>query len=245
MIKTRQDMITVQERYGQALQRAKARFVVCAGPGCVASGSLQVYEALVQELKERNLHTTVDCLLEAEGQRDGVITVNSGCQGFCQLGPLVRVEPEGILYTKVKADGDDVREIVDAMEAHTVVTHLCYHDPRTHAIMPTEQEIPFYKHQTRVALANCGIVDPEDIRSYMQRGGYQGLATALELAPEEVLGKILQANLRGRGGGGFPAGRKWAIAAAQKTDHKYMICNGDEGDPGAFMDRSIASSRAC
>ncbi len=239
MIKSRQDMITLQERYGQALQRAKARLVVCAGPGCVASGSLQVYEALVRELKKRNLHTTVDCLLEEEGEKDGVIAVNSGCQGLCQLGPLVRVEPEGILYTKVKADGDDVSEIVDAVEAKTVVTHLCYHEPSTHAVLQKEQEIPFYKNQTRVALANCGIVDPEDIRSYMQRGGYQGLANALELTPEEVIEMILQANLRGRGGGGFPAGRKWAIAGAQEADQKYMICNGDEGDPGAFMDRSI------
>lgn len=239
MIKSRQDILEIQKSYGQALEKAKARLVVCAGPGCVASGSLLVYEALVQELKDRNLYTTVDCLLEAEDEHDGMLAVSSGCQGFCQLGPLVRIEPEGILYTKVKADGDDIAEIVDAVEVRAVVTHLCYHEPHTQKIVSKEEEIPFYKHQTRVALANCGHVDPEDIRSYIHRGGYQGLANALELTPAEVVERVLEANLRGRGGGGFPAGRKWAIAAAQESDQKYMICNGDEGDPGAFMDRSI------
>lgn len=237
MIRSLEDIIEVQQSYGQALLQAKARLVVCAGPGCVASGSPLVYEALVQELKQRNLHTTVDCLLEAETDQSGVIITNSGCQGFCQRGPLVRVEPDGILYTKVTPE--DVSEIVDAVEMHSVVKHLCYHDPHTHEVVVKEQEIPFYRHQTRVALANCGVIDPEDIRAYMQRGGYQGLANALKRTPAEVIETILQANLRGRGGGGFSAGRKWAIAAAQEGDQKYMICNGDEGDPGAFMDRSI------
>ena len=237
MINTREDILRVQQSYAQALGRAATRIVVCAGPGCVASGSPLVYEALLGELQRRNLHTTVDCLMEAETDDSGVLLTNSGCQGFCQQGSLVRVEPEGVLYTRVTPG--DAREIVDAIEAHAVVERLCYQEPSTHQTIVHEQDIPFYKNQVRVALANCGVIDPADIRAYIERGGYQGLATALEYTPEEVIESISQANLRGRGGGGFPAGRKWAIAARQETDQKYMICNGDEGDPGAFMDRSI------
>lgn len=237
MIKMRKQILEVQNTYNEAMQRAKARVVVCAGPGCVASGSPLVYEKLVAELKRRDLYTTVDCLLENEDSASGVTAVNSGCQGFCEKGPLVRIEPEGVLYTKVQPE--DVSEIIDALEAGTVVERLLYHDPHTNEVFVKEEQIPFYKYQTRVALSNCGVIDPEDIRAYIARGGYQGLANALSMKPAQVIEQILEANLRGRGGGGFPAGRKWAIAASQEADQKYIICNGDEGDPGAFMDRSI------
>lgn len=237
MIRTGEDIQVVQQSYGQALKRATARIVVCAGPGCVASGSPLVYQALLEELQKRNLYTTVDCLMEEERDGSGMLVTNSGCQGFCQQGPLVRVEPEGVLYTKVSPA--DVLEIVDAVEAGAVVKRLCYREPGTHQTIVHEQDIPFYKNQVRVALANCGVVDPGDIRAYIHRGGYQGLAAALERTSEDVIEIVSRAHLRGRGGGGFPAGRKWAIAARQEADQKYMICNGDEGDPGAFMDRSI------
>lgn len=237
MIKTRKQILEVQNTYNEAIQRGKARIVVCAGPGCVANGSPQVYEKLVAELKSRDLYTTVDCLLQDEASESGVTAVNSGCQGFCEKGPLVRIEPEGILYTKVQPE--DVPEIIDALEADTVVERLLYQDPETNEVIAKEGQIPFYKYQTRVALSNCGVVDPEDIRAYIARGGYQGLANALNMSSAQVIEHILEANLRGRGGGGFPAGRKWAIAASQEADQKYIICNGDEGDPGAFMDRSI------
>lgn len=237
MITTNEQIVAVQKAYNEAVGRSKAQIVVCAGPGCVASGSPLVYDGLVAELKKRDLYTTIDCLLEDEATDPGVTAVNSGCQGFCEKGPLVRIEPAGILYTKVQLE--DVSAIIDALEADTVVERLLYHDLHTNEVLTREDQIPFYKYQTRVALSNCGSIDPEDIRAYIARGGYQGLAKALTMKPTQVIDTILEANLRGRGGGGFPAGRKWTIAASQKTDQKYIICNGDEGDPGAFMDRSI------
>lgn len=239
MITTLNQIRRIEKEYNEALKRSKARILVCAGTGCVASGSILVYDALVSELKLRNLYTTIDCILKAEDGADvNVTAVTSGCHGFCEKGPLVRIEPEGILYTKVKAE--NASAIIDAIITDSLVEDLLYHDPRTNEIFAKEHEIPFYKYQTRVALCNCGEIDPEDIRAYMAHDqGYQGVATALTMTSEEVIDEILDANLRGRGGGGFPAGRKWKIAATQGTDQKYIICNGDEGDPGAFMDRSI------
>lgn len=237
MITTQGQIQDIQKRYNEALERGKARILVCAGTGCVASGSPAVYEGLMAELTKRGLHTTIDCLLEDEHATSGVTVVNSGCHGFCEKGPLVRIEPEGILYTKVQVG--DVGEIVDAIVGDTLVERLLYHDPRTNEVFAQEHEIPFYRYQTRVALQNCGEIDPEDIRAYMAHDGYQGIAKALTMTPEQVIEQIVNANLRGRGGGGFPAGRKWTIAASQQADQKYIICNGDEGDPGAFMDRSI------
>ena len=238
MIRNSDQIQAIEKSYNHALQRGKAQILVCAGTGCMASGSPAVYDGLMAELKKRDLHTTIDCLLEDEHADSGVTVVNSGCHGFCEKGPLVRIEPEGILYTNVQVE--DVVEIVDAVVAETVVERLLYHDPRTNEAFAKEHDIPFYKYQTRVALCNCGEIDPENIRAYMAHDqGYQGIANALAMSPEQVNEQILSANLRGRGGGGFPAGRKWSIAAAQKADQKYIICNGDEGDPGAFMDRSI------
>src|SRR5699024_10474275 len=140
------------------------------GPGCVASGSLKIYEALVAELTKRGLHTTIDCLLEREQETEEITTVNSGCQGFCEKGPLLRLEPSGVLYTEVRVE--HVGEIVDALENNTFVEHLFYRDPHTNQPIAKEKDIPFYKYQTRVALANCGVIDPEDIRAYIAQGGY-------------------------------------------------------------------------
>lgn len=164
--------------------------------------------------------------------------MTSGCYGFCEKGLLIRIEPKGTLYTKVQEG--DVPEIIDALVQGKEVERLLYHDPETQEVFSREKDIPFYKYQNRVALANCGVIDPDDIRAYLAHDqGYQGLAKALEKMPAEVIDLILEANLRGRGGGGFPAGQKWKIAAEQDADQRYIICNGDEGDPGAFMDRSI------
>lgn len=237
MIHTIEQIKNIAEQYKEALTRGTARILVCAGTGCVASGSTLVHRAFQAELQARGLYTTIDCLLKSE-DAGGVTAATSGCHGFCEKGPLVRIEPAGILYTKVKEG--DVQEIVDAILSGQPVERLLYHDPKTNEAFAKEHDIPFYKHQTRVALCNCGEIDPDDLRAYLAHDqGYQGIAAALKLTPDEVTQAILKANLRGRGGGGFPAGRKWLIAASQEADQKYIICNGDEGDPGAFMDRSI------
>ena len=237
MIKSIAQIKTMAEQYNAALGRSKARILVCAGTGCVASGSIQVYEALVAELKDRGLYTEIECLLKEEAD-GGVTASTSGCHGFCEKGPLVRIEPEGILYTKVKKD--DAVDIVDSILSGNFVEELLYHDPRSNVPFAKEHDIPFYKYQTRVALCNCGEIDPDDLGAYLGHSqGYQGIGIALKMKPEEVTQTILAANLRGRGGGGFPTGRKWKIAASQEAAQKYIICNGDEGDPGAFMDRSI------
>ncbi|MGI6149418.1 MAG: NADH-quinone oxidoreductase subunit NuoF [Firmicutes bacterium] len=238
MITSARQLADWEQKYKLALARAAAQIVVCAGPGCAASGSKAVYERLKEELMRRGSHVTVDYLLEnGTPSTSGVVALESGCQGFCQKGPLVRVEPEGILYTKVQPE--DVPELLDAVLQGTVLERLLYHDPSTGQVYTNEKDIPFYRDQIRIALQNCGAIDPEDIRAYIARGGYQGLARALAMDSSAVIAELEQAHLRGRGGGGFPAARKWAIAAAQEGPEKYLICNGDEGDPGAFMDRSI------
>lgn len=238
MIASAKQLAELGQRYSSALAGAAAQILVCAGPGCAASGSRRVFERVKEELHKRGSHVTVDYLLENGGSPcTGAVTLESGCQGFCQQGPLVRVEPAGVLYTKVRPE--DVPELVDAVLEGAVVERLLYHEPETGRACPQEAEIPFYRTQVRIALENCGAIDPEDIRTYIARGGYQGLAKALAMDRTALVAEIKAAHLRGRGGGGFPTAAKWETAAAQEADEKYIICNGDEGDPGAFMDRSI------
>lgn len=238
MITSAKQLVELEQRYNSALAGAAAQIVVCAGPGCAASGSRTVYERIKEELAKRDSHITVDYLLEnGTSCGSGVVALESGCQGFCQMGPLVRVEPAGILYTKVQPE--DVPELVDMVLQGKVLERLLYRDPATGEVYARENEIPFYRDQVRIALENCGAIDPEDIRAYIARKGYQGLARALSMDRQAVIAEVEKANLRGRGGGGFPAARKWAIAASQESGEKYIICNADEGDPGAFMDRSI------
>ena len=235
MIHTTAELISAAEGFQRGIEKQDASILVCAGTGCAANGSLEVFEALRQTLKTRGLHITIDYLLE-DGCH-GITTVKSGCHGFCEMGPLVRLEPSGYLYTKVVPS--DAADIVDSITHRKPVERLLYRHPASGELYATESDIPFYKHQTRVSLKNCGAVDPEDIRSYIAQGGYQGAANALELSKAQVVDEILRSRLRGRGGGGFPTGRKWSIAADTPADQKYVICNGDEGDPGAFMDRSV------
>jgi len=238
VIRSAKQLAELEHSYNSALTGAAARIVVCAGPGCAASGSRAVYDRLVEELTERGSHVTVDYLMENGAKPgSGIVALESGCQGFCQKGPLVRIEPEGLLYTKVHPE--DVPELVEAVIEGKILDRLLYSDPATGEVYAREQDIPFYQDQVRIALHNCGAIDPEDIRAYLGKKGYQGLARALTMEKQDVIEELDQANLRGRGGGGFPAARKWAIAAAQGSTDKFIICNGDEGDPGAFMDRSI------
>jgi NADH-quinone oxidoreductase subunit F len=237
MIKSRMELEQLQKTWKTGFARETARILICAGTGCVANGSLQVYEKLQVEVQQRGAYITVQMLLEDE-QATGTTVVKSGCHGFCEMGPLVRVEPAGILYTKVKPE--DAAEIVVALlEGKGPVERLLYQHPVTGERFVKETEIPFYKHQTRNVLSHCGTIDAEDIREYIADGGYQALAKVIaEKQPADVCKEILDSGLRGRGGGGFPTGFKWEATRVASGDHKYVICNGDEGDPGAFMDRS-------
>jgi len=213
------------------------RVVVCAGTGCVAGGSLAVYEAFTARIREAGLAVVTEFRAEPEA---GPIRLNkSGCQGFCQMGPLVTILPEGLLYTHVKAA--DVVEIVTRTLAQGErIERLLYAEPSTRRRCAGAGEIPFYQLQQRHVLSQCGTIDPESIAEYQHHGGYVAARRAYtELAPEAICAMLLQAGLRGRGGGGFPTGRKWEAARIQPGDVKYVICNADEGDPGAFMNRSV------
>ena len=237
MLKSREELLNLQKKAKSALDQEKMRILVCAGTGCVANGSLKVYEALKKLIAEKGLLAEVS--LVDEVSHEGIGVNISGCHGFCQMGPLVRFEPSGLLYCKVQES--DCEEIVEtSVVSDSVVERLLYADPATGEPVKTQDEIPFYKRQQRVTLKDCGRIDPDDINDYIAHGGYQAIAKILfELKPEDVVKEVLDSGLRGRGGGGFPTGRKWSFAAAQPGPKKYVICNGDEGDPGAFMDRSV------
>ncbi len=230
------ELKTIGEKYREAGASLSMRITVCAGTGCLAGGSLKVYEALQKEIAESGL--SVELRLDGESSAD-ILLSSSGCQGFCQVGPLVSFEPSGILYTKVAPE--DVPEIVaETVTAGRAVERLLYVEPSSGTRCRGAKDIPFYTRQSRTVLADCGIIDPEDIKEYIHRGGYRAALEAYTAhTPGELCNIYTDSGLRGRGGGGFPAGRKWALTLRQEADRKYLICNGDEGDPGAFMDRSI------
>ena len=227
----------LRSEYRDKLSVYSRRAFVCVGPGCMLSGGNEVYEALKKGLQERGAFAEFDD--DAKALREPINAVKTGCQGFCDIGPLVRIEPEGICYCHVKPE--DASEIIErTLLGGEVVERLLYIDPATGAPIVHECDIPFYKRQIKVALSGCGKVNAEDIREYIANGGYAAMAKALtEMAPKQVIDTMIDSGLRGRGGAGFLTGKKWAFAAAQNNDIKYMICNGDEGDPGAFMDRAV------
>ncbi len=201
------------------------QILICAGTGCISSGSLQVHEALQKELEKHHLEDKVRIIL-------------SGCHGFCEKGPIFIVYPEDIFYCEVQAE--DIPELVEEyLVKGNIVERLLYKDPVTEKAVTSHQEIPFYSKQKRLALRNCGVIDPENIDEYIIRGGYQGLEKALRLESMEIIDTIKSSGLRGRGGAGFPTGMKWGFAYGNESDKKYVVCNADEGDPGAFMDRSV------
>ena len=227
-------ILLAQQYFGKALAGAGRRYQVCAGTGCVSNAGFQVLEALKAELDGRR---QADPAHHRQGW-PAVVSI-TGCQGFCAQGPMVRVEPGGLLCTGVRPA--TVPEMVGRIEAGQGPPEgLAYQDPRSAQTYPREREIPFYAYQQRVTLQRCGVIDPEDIRTYLAHGGYGGLAKALfQLTPEGVIAELSESRLRGRGGAGFPTGEKWRITRAVPGEVKYIICNGDEGDPGAFMDGSI------
>lgn len=223
-------------------KRQKSRFLVCAGTGCVACGSLLVLQEFKRILSEKGLYADAELLFEGKEVECGV--AGSGCHGFCQKGPLVRFEPKGTFYTKVTPE--DVPEIIEAsLEKDTVVERLLCENPDG-SLSETEDEVAFYSNQQRIVLGKCGIIDPEDIRQYLAADGYQGLAEVLSnYEPKQVVEAVQNSKLRGRGGGGFPAGTKWNFVYNATGSPKYVVCNGDEGDPGAFMDRSVLEGDPC
>ena len=206
----------------------RAHVLVCGGTGCTSSGSAKLIERFEEQIA-------------ANGLDKEVKVVRTGCFGLCEAGPVVIIYPEGTFYSRVKVE--DVDEIVtEHLLKGRKVQHLVYVDHKTHesSVQKSLNEIGFYKQQMRIALRNCGVIDPENIDEYIAFDGYQALGKALtEMTPEQVIDEILKSGLRGRGGAGFPTGKKWQFARASKAEHKYFVCNADEGDPGAFMDRSL------
>jgi NADH:ubiquinone oxidoreductase subunit F (NADH-binding)/(2Fe-2S) ferredoxin/Pyruvate/2-oxoacid:ferredoxin oxidoreductase delta subunit len=189
--------------------------------------------------KSQNVIKALEERVEKDGLQDRVVIRKTGCHGFCEMGPILVIEPDNIFYRKVKPE--DVSDIIsETVLKGNVVKRLLWEDPSTKESCITERDIPFYSRQRKILLSNCGRIDPEDIRSYIAAGGYSALCRALtEMTPAEVIETVVASNLRGRGGGGFPAGLKWKICSLAPGDARYIIANGDEGDPGAFMDRSI------
>ncbi len=204
----------------------RSHILVCGGTGCTSSGSARIVTAFEKELATAGLDKEVK-------------VIKTGCFGLCALGPIVVVYPEGAFYSQVKPE--DIPEIVEEhLLKGRIVKRLLYSETVQEDTIKSLGETDFYKKQLRVALKNCGVIDPEDINEYIAYDGYMALGKVLtEMTPEEVVQCILDSGLRGRGGGGFPTGRKWAFAAAQPKGVKYVCCNADEGDPGAFMDRSV------
>ena len=231
-----EELNQVKENAKKEIENSKCRILICAGTGCLAGGSGKIYERmceLVAEDPEVEVHFGPEI---AHG--DGEIGVKkSGCHGFCEMGPLMRIEPMGILYTKVKLE--DCEAIFErTIKKGDVIRHLLYKQDGIE--YQKQEEIPFYKKQTRLVLENCGHIDAEHIEEAIAQDAYQAFAKALfTMTPEEVIKQVDESNLRGRGGGGFQTGYKWSQVARQKEKIRYVVCNGDEGDPGAFMDRSI------
>ena len=234
-LKTREDLRAARVLYGKSLAAQEKKILVCAGTGCISSGSLDVYDRLKELMEERGIHCAVR--LEEEPHEHEVGMKKSGCHGFCEMGPLVRIEPWGYLYTKVKvADCEEIVEKTILGGEH--IERLAYH--QNGKVFEKQDEIPFYQKQTRLVLEHCGHIDASSIEEYLGIGGYTALEKALfEMDGDAIIRTVTDSGLRGRGGGGFPAGKKWSQVKAQKTEEKYIVCNGDEGDPGAFMDRSI------
>jgi len=206
-------------------QDDKRHIVLCGGTGCLSSNSKEIMEKFNE-------------LLAAKGLTDKATVNQVGCFGFCSQGPFVKIYPEDTLYRMVSID--DVEEIIDTdIVGGQIVERLLYVDPASKEKITKQDDITFYKKQRRVALHGCGVINPEDIDEAIGMGAFQGLKKALSMTQQEVIDEVLASGLRGRGGGGFPTGRKWQFAYNVEADQKYVVCNGDEGDPGAFMDRSI------
>jgi len=224
-LKKPDDLEALRKSLIEAYDPNKTRVRICM-TGCRAYGAIEIRNALKAELEKLNL-------------RDKIEVVETGCHGFCAVAPVMVVEPQGIFYHSMKVE--DVPEIVsETLVKGNIIDRLVYENPTTGEKFPYEKDVPFYKDQVKVVFRNCGKINPRDIMEYIARDGYSAMAKAyFTMKPEEVIETVKAAGLRGRGGAGFPAGMKWGFARAAKGDKKYIICNADEGDPGAFMDRAV------
>ena len=231
---TRAQFISLRAEAKALRERQGMQILVCAGTGCVASGSMKVYDYLKTAIEAKGLKVSVE--LKDEAGKKGLHLKKSGCHGFCEIGPLVAIEPAGILYTHVKVE--DCDEIIEkSILSNEVIDRLLYEGKREYM---HRDDIPFYKGQHRMVMKDSGRSDAEDIYEYLALGGYAAFEKALfEMEPAQICKEIVDSGLRGRGGGGFPAGRKWESVRRNVSDVKYVVCNGDEGDPGAFMDQGV------
>lgn len=232
-----EELDTLKQRSIAAIRNCATRVLVCGGTGCVANGSPAVLEAIRSELDRRGIPVRADLLCDED--ETAVNLGYSGCPGFCQVGPIVRILPADYFYTHVSPE--DAADIVaETVVGGRPVERLLFRSDDGSQAFARRDELPFYRDQVNVALADCGVIEPEDIRDYIARDGYRAAAEALfGMTPEAVVAEVTQSGLRGRGGGGFPTGRKWALTQSVQSPKKYVVCNADEGDPGAFMDESI------
>lgn len=231
VLKTIKALETAQNRCKEKLEEkfsgtdGKKHILICGGGGCISTGSKVLYEKIVEGIKSRGLENEVDCNMV-------------GCFGFCAQGPFVKILPEDTLYRLVKES--DVDRILDtSIVKGEVLLDLLYEDPKSHKRIRKQNDINFYKKQVKVALDGCGTIDPENFDECLGYGGLIALKKALTMSRQEVIDYVSKSGLRGRGGAGFPTGKKWQFAYNQQSDEKYIVCNGDEGDPGAFMDRAV------
>lgn len=235
LIADRQSLVDVRKSFREHLSLETKKILVCAGTGCVAGGANVVFDTFKRLCEDHGINCSIELGHELEHESIGL--KKSGCHGYCEVGPLVRIDPAGWFFMRVKPE--DCAEIIEtSIIGNQPVERLLYNE--NGMTCDTQEEIPFYKKQTRLVLSNCGHIDAESIEAYIANDGYKALELALfEMTPEEICQEMNQAELRGRGGGGFPAGTKWQQVNRQKEKVKYVVCNGDEGDPGAFMDRSL------
>ena len=241
MLNNRQEFIAYREDSVKAYAAQTKKIIVCAGTGCVAGGSLHIHAKLNELMQAKGLPVAVELMVDPHGEEVGL--KKSGCHGFCEMGPLVRIEPQGWLYTKVKLE--DCEEIVEkTIIGGECVDRLVY--KKNGEIYREQSAIPFYRQQTRVVLEHCGKIDSDSIREYIAIGGYSAFEKALfEMTGAEIIAEISKSELRGRGGGGFPAGKKWEQVARQKETQRYVVCNGDEGDPHRMLEGMMIAGVAC
>ncbi|MDE7243278.1 MAG: NADH-quinone oxidoreductase subunit NuoF [Oscillospiraceae bacterium] len=237
MIGTRDELLQSRAAAESKLNSYDCRILVCSGTGCIATGSRKIYE-IFRELTQNAPQTTLE-FAPHEGETKQVGVKNTGCQGVCELGPLVRIQKGNSVIQYIKVQPDDCSEIFEkSVIGDEIVERLLYHVDEKPCKGP--EDIPFIAKQTRIVLKNCGKYDAQSLEEYLASGGFAALEKAMfELTPEQVIDEVDASGLRGRGGGGFPAGRKWKQVAGQKVTERYVVCNGDEGDPGAFMDGSV------
>ena len=216
----------IRDEISDSRKKQKTCITICGGTGCHAYGCLKVAESFREEIQKQKL-------------QDSVEVRTTGCHGFCERGPIVVIQPEGIFYQRIKLG--DIQEVIsETIINKKVINRLLYVDPRTNKEIVLEKDVPFYKKQKRIVFGNNGFIDPTDIRDYIALGGYRALTKILfDMTSEEVIEEIKTSGLRGRGGAGFLTGKKWEICRESNSQLKYVICNADEGDPGAYMDRSL------